>query len=168
MFFWNSLAFLMIQQMLAIWSLVSLLFLSAAWTSGSSQFIYCWSLTWRIFSITLLVWNHLGSLEKNPGIQTALQINSIRLPGNGEQKLIFSNAPKLVPYHSLGWATGVMIFLYLIPFNFFPLYLISFIINFWDPFPVTGFIYQGLSLVARMVKDLPAMQVTQVKSLCWE
>ena len=25
-----------------------------AWTSGSSQFMYCWSLTWRILSITLL------------------------------------------------------------------------------------------------------------------
>ena len=41
MFFWNSLAFLMIQQMLAIWSLVPLPFLNPAWTSGSSQFTYC-------------------------------------------------------------------------------------------------------------------------------
>ena len=54
MFFWNSLAFLMIQQMLAIWSLVSLPFLKPAWTSVSSQFTYCWSLAWRILSITLL------------------------------------------------------------------------------------------------------------------
>ena len=37
MFFWNSLAFSMIQRMLAIWSLVSLPFLKPAWTSGSSQ-----------------------------------------------------------------------------------------------------------------------------------
>ena len=44
MFFWNSLAFSMIQQMLAIWSLVPLSFLKPAWTSGSSQFTYCWSL----------------------------------------------------------------------------------------------------------------------------
>ena len=36
MFFWNSLAFLMIQQMLAVWSLVPLPFLKPAWTSGSS------------------------------------------------------------------------------------------------------------------------------------
>ena len=34
MFFWNSLAFSMIQQMLAIWSLVPLPFLKPAWTSG--------------------------------------------------------------------------------------------------------------------------------------
>ena len=37
MFFWNSLAFSMIQQMLTIWSLVSLPFLNSAWTSGSSR-----------------------------------------------------------------------------------------------------------------------------------
>ena len=33
MFFWNSLAFSMIQRMLAIWSLVPLPFLKPAWTS---------------------------------------------------------------------------------------------------------------------------------------
>ena len=40
--------------MLAIWSLVPLPFLKPAWTSESSQFTYCWSLAWRILSITLL------------------------------------------------------------------------------------------------------------------
>ena len=54
MFFWNSLTSLMIQQMLAIWSLVPLPFLKPAWTSGSSWFMYYWSLAWRILSITLL------------------------------------------------------------------------------------------------------------------
>ena len=44
----------MIQQMLAIWCLVPLPFLNPAWTSGSLWFTYCWSLTWRILSITLL------------------------------------------------------------------------------------------------------------------
>jgi len=45
----------MIQQMLAIWTLVPLPFLNPAWTSGSSQFMYYWrSLAWRISSITLL------------------------------------------------------------------------------------------------------------------
>ena len=29
--------------------------LKPAWTSGSSWFMYCWSLAWRILSITLLV-----------------------------------------------------------------------------------------------------------------
>ena len=55
MFFWNSLGFLMIQRMLAIWSMVSLPFLNPAWTSGSSRFTYYWSLAWRILSIILLV-----------------------------------------------------------------------------------------------------------------
>ena len=50
----NSLAFSMIQRMLAIWSLVPLPFLKPDWTSGRSRFMYCWSLAWRILSITLL------------------------------------------------------------------------------------------------------------------
>ena len=48
-------AFSMIQQMLVIWSLVPLLFLNPAWTSGISWFMYCWSLAWRILSINLLM-----------------------------------------------------------------------------------------------------------------
>ena len=44
----------MIQWMLEIWSLVPLPFLNSARASGSSWFIYCWSLTWRISSMTLL------------------------------------------------------------------------------------------------------------------
>ena len=54
MFFWNFLGVSMIQQMLAIWSLVPLPFLNTAWTSGNSWFTYCWSLAWRILSTTLL------------------------------------------------------------------------------------------------------------------
>ena len=54
MFFWNSLAFLMIQWMLAIWPLVPLPFLNSTWTSGSLPITYYWSLAWRILSITLL------------------------------------------------------------------------------------------------------------------
>ena len=47
-----------IQRMLAIWSLVPLPFLKQAWTSGSSWFMYCWSLAWRILGITFLtVWD---------------------------------------------------------------------------------------------------------------
>ena len=64
MLFWSSLAFSMIQQMLAIWSLVP--FLNPAWTSGSSRFMYHWSVAWRILSIILLAvrWVQLcGSLN---------------------------------------------------------------------------------------------------------
>ena len=58
-------------MMLAIWSLVPLPFLNPAWTFGSSWFMYCWSLPWRILSITLpsmwdecncaVVWTFFGS-----------------------------------------------------------------------------------------------------------
>ena len=51
--------FLMIQRMLAIWSLVLLPFLNQVWTSGSSWLTYCWSLAWRILNITLLEWQLL-------------------------------------------------------------------------------------------------------------
>ena len=51
MFFWNSLDFSVMQRILAIWTLILLLFLNPAWTSGSSQFTYCWNLVWRILSI---------------------------------------------------------------------------------------------------------------------
>ena len=40
MFFWNTLAFLMIQRMLAIWSLILLLFLKPAWNETVSDFIF--------------------------------------------------------------------------------------------------------------------------------
>ena len=46
-FFWNG------CWQFDLWFLC--LFLNPAWTSGSSRFIYCWSLAWRILSITLLV-----------------------------------------------------------------------------------------------------------------
>ena len=44
----------MIQWVLAIWSLVLLSLPYPACTSESSQFRYCWSLAWKILSITLL------------------------------------------------------------------------------------------------------------------
>ena len=56
MIFWNSLAFSINQWMLAIWSLVPLPLLNlSSLNIGSSKFMYCWSLAWRILSITLLV-----------------------------------------------------------------------------------------------------------------
>ena len=51
--------------MLAIWSLVPLPFLKPAWTSGSSRFVDCWSLAWRILSVWdesnyAVVWTFFG------------------------------------------------------------------------------------------------------------
>ena len=57
----------MIQQMLAVWSLVPLPFLNPAWTSRSALFTYCWSLAWRILGITLLT--REMSLERAPEFQ---------------------------------------------------------------------------------------------------
>ena len=54
MLFWNSLAFSMIQLMLAAWSLNPLPFLIPACTSRSFWSLYCWSLALRILSTTLL------------------------------------------------------------------------------------------------------------------
>ena len=54
MFFGILLLFIIIQQMLAMWSLVPLPFWNRVCTSGSSWFTYCWSLAWKILSITLL------------------------------------------------------------------------------------------------------------------
>ena len=45
----------MSQQMLTTWSLVPLPFLNSACPSRCSQFMYCWSLAWRILSTTLLL-----------------------------------------------------------------------------------------------------------------
>ena len=44
----------MIQWTLAIWSLVPLPLQNPAYSSGSSQFTYCWRLAWMILSINLL------------------------------------------------------------------------------------------------------------------
>ena len=82
--FWNSLAFLMIQRMLVISSLVPLPFLNPAWTSGSSRFMYCWSLAWRILSITLL------ACERSAIVQYF--VHSLALPFLGiKWKLTFSS-----------------------------------------------------------------------------
>ena len=111
-FFWNSLAFSMIQQMLTIWSLVPLPFLSPPWTSGSSWFMYCWSLAWRILGITLL----------------ACEMSAI---------VWLLEHSLALPFFGIRMKT--------------------------DPF----FTPQA-SLVAQSVKNLSAMQKTQVWSLGWE
>ena len=82
MFFWISLAFSMIQQILAIWFLVPLPLLNPDWTSGSSQFTYCWSLAWRVLSVNfasvwdeyncVVVWTFFGIASFGIGMKTDL------------------------------------------------------------------------------------------------
>ena len=55
---------LMIQQMLVIWSLLPLPSLNPSWTSGPSCFTFCWSLVWRILSITLLACEISGVVQE--------------------------------------------------------------------------------------------------------
>ena len=50
-FFFNSLAFSIIQWMLAIWSLVFLPFLNTLWSSESSQFTYSWILAGEFWAL---------------------------------------------------------------------------------------------------------------------
>ena len=76
MFFWNSITVLMIQRMLAIWSLVPLPFLKPSWTSGSSRFTYCWSLPWRILSITLRAALNMPANLENSAVATGLEMVS--------------------------------------------------------------------------------------------
>ena len=44
----------MIQQMLAIWSLVFVPFLNPAWRYGISQFMYCWNLLSTVLGISII------------------------------------------------------------------------------------------------------------------
>ena len=81
MFFWNSLTFSMIQWMLPIWSLVPLPFLNPAWICGSSQFMYCWRLAWRIFKHNL---TSMGDECNCPVVWTLFSM-FVSLPCHGEE-----------------------------------------------------------------------------------
>ena len=61
-FFWNSFAFSVMQQMLAIWSLTLLPFLNPTCTSGSCHFMYCWSIAWRFDIYLASRWNECNSV----------------------------------------------------------------------------------------------------------
>ena len=85
MFFWNSLAFSMIQRMLAIWSLVPLPFINPSWTSGSSWFTY-WLEAWLGKFWALLCW-HVRWVQSCSTLNILWHCFSLRL----EWKLTFSS-----------------------------------------------------------------------------
>ena len=87
MFLWNSLAFLMIQRMLAIWPLVRLPFRKPAWTSGSLWFMYCWTLAWRILSITLLACE-MSAYAEIWGLLTAWAVLQALAPGKAHNLIL--------------------------------------------------------------------------------
>ena len=70
--------FSMIYQTLVILSLVPLPLLNTACTSGISQFTYCWSLPWRILSITLLACE-MSTIVQQFEHSLALSIFGIRM-----------------------------------------------------------------------------------------
>ena len=94
-FFWNSLAFSMIQLILTLWFLVPLPFLNPAYTSESLQFTYCWSLVWRILSITL--WNANLACEMSTIVQQFEYFLALLFSGIGMKTDIF---------HSCGHKNG--------------------------------------------------------------
>ena len=92
---WNSLAFSVIQQMLAIWSLVPLPFLNPTWIYGGSRFMYCCSLAWRILSITMLAWEMTAIFQWFK--------HSLALPLRLEWKLTFSSPVATAEFSKLSW-----------------------------------------------------------------
>ena len=108
--FWNSPAFSMIQQMLAIWLLVPLYFLNRAWISGSSPFMYCWSLAWRTLSITLLACEMSAIVQKSEH-HLALPFFGIRMKIDFSSPVATAEFPKfagilsaaLSQHHLLGF-----------------------------------------------------------------
>ena len=75
----------MIHNMLSIWSLVPLNFLNPACTSGSSQFMYGWSLAWRILSIIL------PAFEMNAIVQYFYHSLALSFIGIGKKTDLFQS-----------------------------------------------------------------------------
>jgi len=138
MFFWNSLAFSMIQWMLAIWPLVPLPVLKPAWTSGSSWFKYCFSVCF--LNPNIEVYNIL-----NPYTQTHRHIANINI------QILFI-APTCTPFNShMYWyshaSAHTLSLLPKPPWNqpFIPYFLCTFqpLPTLLDPSPVSVLLYQS-------------------------
>ena len=101
-FFWNPLAFSMIQQILAIWSLVPLLFLKPALTSRSSRFTYCYT---SIKSLeTFLAVQRLRLMLWLQGAQVWSLVGELRshMPCNTAKKKKFLSLHTLSPKKTQG------------------------------------------------------------------
>ena len=79
-----------------IWSLVLLRFRNAVRTSGSSRFVHCWSLAWRIVSTTLL------ACEANAAVQQFA--HSLALPFFGIKEITGETVGSHLA--SEGWISG--------------------------------------------------------------
>ena len=65
---------------------------SLAWTSGSSQFMYCWSLAWRTLSITLL------ACEMNAFVAVVWTFFDIVLLWGWNENLLFLSCGNLLTF----------------------------------------------------------------------
>ena len=83
MIFWNPLAFSIIRQMLAIWSLVPLPFLNPASTSGSSWFTYCWTLGVRDFN--MWIWEDTWISGRHSSLHYNNCVTSEQPPKSGNE-----------------------------------------------------------------------------------
>ena len=82
MFFWHSLAFSVIQQMLTIWSLVPLPFVNLTCTFGSSWFRYSWNRNWIHVFCGSCTEGKFFTAEppwKPPNVQTTIQLCSFHM-----------------------------------------------------------------------------------------
>ena len=86
--------------MLVIWSLVPLPFLKPAWTSGSSWFMYCWSLAWRILSI-----RRTNSPLSSLGLQLGLRIKQTKTDEQGKSIHILVNCYTFIGASIREWRT---------------------------------------------------------------
>ena len=112
MFFWNSFAFSVIQWMLAIWSLVPLPFLNPVWISGSSWFMYYWSLAWTILSITLLACEMSAIAHQCGNSQWGIIGDELQIHLSGHSFAIFLISNKenkqSKPLSFSGWGTSLL------------------------------------------------------------
>ena len=165
--------------MLAIWSLVPLPFLNPGGTSGSLQFTYCWSLAWRILSITFLAceiecncvvvwaffgiaflwdWNEnwpfpvLWPLRSFPYLLANIECSTFRA-----SSFRIWNSSTGIP------SPPLVLFVVILP----KAYLTSHSRMSGSRWVITPLWYWTY-LVAQMVKRLPTTWETQVQSLAWK
>ena len=96
-FFWNSLAFSLIQQMLIIWSLIPLPFLNPVRTSSSAWYTYYGRLAWRIMSIAVLACE-MSAIAQKFEHSLALPFFEIEMKTHFSVLWPLLSSPNLLPY----------------------------------------------------------------------
>jgi len=153
MFFWNSLAFSMIQQMLAIWSLVLLPFVKLAWTSGRSQLTYCWNLVWRILSITSM-WDECNCavIFLYLCLTYLMSSRSIHFITNGKISFFFKAESYSTIYSTFSLSTHPLSYTYADSISFLLWIVLEAHIHLQDPVSISsGYIPNPLGLLDHVI-----------------